>query len=54
MENQNICQTIIIFLINSSGHNANMLSENFEAIGFGIYVNSSGYLYGTQEFIKRW
>ncbi len=39
---------------NSSGHNANMLSENFEAIGFGIYVNSSGYLYGTQEFIKRW
>lgn len=39
---------------NSSGHNANMLSQNFEAIGFGIYVNTSGYIYGTQEFIKRW
>ena len=38
---------------NSPGHNANMLNSSFKQIGFGIYVNSSGKVYATQEFITR-
>lgn len=37
--------------MNSSGHRANILNENFTAIGVGLHEDASGTLYWTQMFI---
>ncbi len=37
--------------MNSSGHRANILSENFTSIGVGVYKSGNRY-YATQEFYK--
>ncbi len=37
--------------MNSSGHRANILSENFTSIGIGVYKSGNRY-YATQEFYK--
>ena len=48
------CKTIAKNLFeqwkNSPGHNDNMLRSTFNSIGFGLYVNSSGEVYATQQF----
>lgn len=38
---------------NSSGHNANMLDDYSTEIGFGIAVDASGAIYGTQQFVQH-
>ena len=37
---------------NSSGHNNAMLSRDNTAYGFGFSIDSTGLLYGVQEFIE--
>jgi uncharacterized protein YkwD len=36
--------------MNSSGHRANILTEDFQYIGVGVYITSSGEAYATQVF----
>ena len=52
-ECKEIAEELFTLWKNSPGHNANMLNASFKQIGFGLYVNSSGSLFGTQEFITR-
>ncbi|MDY4078870.1 MAG: CAP domain-containing protein, partial [Clostridium sp.] len=52
-ECKKIAEKLFTLWKNSPGHNANMLNSSFKQIGFGLYVNSSGSVYGTQEFITR-
>lgn len=37
--------------MNSEGHRKNILSSEYDFIGIGIYIDSSGMTYWTQEFI---
>ena len=52
-ECKEIAEDLFTLWKNSPGHNANMLNASFKQIGFGLYVNSSGSVFGTQEFITR-
>ncbi|MGM9979304.1 MAG: leucine-rich repeat protein [Clostridium sp.] len=52
-ECKEIAEDLFTLWKNSPGHNANMLNADFKQIGFDVYVNSSGSIYGTQEFITR-
>ncbi len=40
-------------LMNSPGHRKNLLDSNYTHVGIGIVRGDSGYIYVTQDFIKR-
>ena len=52
-ECKEIAEELFTLWKNSPKHNETMLDSRLKQIGFGIYVNSSGSVYGTQEFITR-
>jgi uncharacterized YkwD family protein len=39
--------------MNSPGHKANILSENFTEIGVGVAKDANGTIYWTQQFIGK-
>jgi hypothetical protein len=42
--------TLHVAWMESSGHRANMLSPNFQAVGIGVHCSSDGTMWATQEF----
>lgn len=47
---QNRAQQFMNMWMNSPGHRANILGEDYNYIGVGIYVTANGEVYATQEF----
>jgi uncharacterized protein YkwD len=39
-------------LMNSPGHRANILDGRFTQVGIGVAVDSSGYLFATEDFVE--
>jgi len=49
---QNTPEAVVESWMNSSGHRANILSENYEYLGVGCYTTNAGYgIYWTQVFL---
>ena len=48
-----LAQSLFELWKESPDHNANMLQSMFNTIGFGLYINSSGAVYATQQFVYK-
>jgi uncharacterized protein YkwD len=48
--NKNRAEQFMNMWMNSSGHRANILGEDYNYIGVGVYVTANGEVYATQEF----
>ena len=49
---QKTAEAVMNGWMNSSGHRANILNNNFEEIGVGVHIADNGTIYWTQLFIK--